>query len=159
MEHWRQAGWGPQAVERLRERSAQRDIPTQIVEQCLAVLWPDQPEKVREALAPLSLLPVLLRPEADRLTEITDVDWQEAFEYVTERVRHSSLEAEDIEHHIRELEYARRKLAKGDYRAAQATCEAMSNQLASSQPALADYVSKVGRAIAKQAAMSGGQLT
>jgi hypothetical protein len=159
MEHWRQAGWGPQAVERLRERSAQGAISAEIVERCLAVLWPDQPNRVQEDLAMLSSLPLLLRPEADSLTEITEVDWQEAFEYVTERVRRSSLEAEDIEHDIGVLKYVRSKLAKGDYGAAQTSCEALYKQMASSQPVLADYVSKLARAIAKQAAMSGGQLT
>jgi hypothetical protein len=159
MEHWRQAGWGPQAVERLRERSAQGAIPAEIVKRCLAALWPDQPNRVQEDLAMLSSLPLLLRPEADSLTEITEVDWQEAFEYVTERIRRSSLEAEDIEHHLGVLKYVHSKLAKGDYGAAQTSCEALYKQMASSQPVLADYVSKLARAIAKQAALSGGQLT
>jgi hypothetical protein len=159
MEHWRQAGWGPQAEERLRERIAQGAIPTDLVQRCLAVLWPGQPARVQEALASLSSLPLLLRPEADSLTEIAEGDRQEAFEYVIERVRHSLLEAEDIDHLIRELEYARSKLAKGDYSAAQTTCEALSNQLASSHPTLADYVGKIARVIAKQGATASARLT
>jgi hypothetical protein len=157
MERWRQAGWGSQALERLHERHTRDAIPAEVIQRCLGALWPDKPTGVPETLAWLSHLPLLLTPAADNLSETTEADWQEAFEYIIERFRHSLLEAEDIDHAVRELEYARGKLAKGDYHAAQVTCETIANRFAPESLAIARYADMMGKAIAKQAASTRGR--
>ena len=157
MEHWRQAGLVPQAMERLWERTAQRRISSDIIERCLKILWPDQPSKAQEAFTSLSSLPLLLRPEAEALTEITEDDWQEAFGYVINHVRYLLLDEESIDLIIRLLEHARTNLARGDYLGAQSECEFVSKRLGSSHQVLSDYVSKIAEHIAKQGAKTRGE--